>query len=120
MKTRVTKARKSGRSARNRQTAKAIRPAAKLSRGKADRARAPVGTGPTAPDQKRPTGKLGHVLGAVAAKHGASLEELVELTGWQPHTARAALTRLRQRGFAVGLREAEGRKAYHLVEAAPR
>ena len=119
MKTRVTKARKSGRSAPKRQTANAIRPAAKLSRARPT-ALAPVLTGRSASDQKRPTGKLGDVLGAVAAKHGASLEELVELTGWQPHTARAALTRLRQRGFAVGLRQADGRKAYHLVEAAPR
>ena len=67
--------------------------------------------------QKHPTGKLGRVLNAVAATQGASLDELVELTGWQPHTARAALTRLRQRGFAVGLRETADRKAYHLAEA---
>ncbi|MFL5333805.1 MAG: DUF3489 domain-containing protein [Geminicoccaceae bacterium] len=51
-------------------------------------------------------------------KSGATLVELVSLTGWQPHTARAALTRLRQRGFKVHLREAEGRKAYHLTQAA--
>lgn len=118
MKTRVTKARMSSRAAGKRQTAKALQSAAKLSRAKADRARAPVVATATTPDQKRPTGKLGHVLGAVAAKRGASLHELVELTGWQPHTTRAALTRLRQRGFAVGLREANGRKAYHLAEAA--
>ncbi len=73
-----------------------------------ERARAPVAAAATAADQKRPTGKLGRVLNAVAATRGASLDELVELTGWQPHTARAALTRLRQRGFAVGLRETDG------------
>ena len=71
----------------------------------------------TVVDQQRPTGKLGHVLNAVAATRGASLDELVELTGWQPHTVRAALTRLRQRGFAVNLRETDDRKAYHLAEA---
>jgi DNA-binding transcriptional regulator PaaX len=58
------------------------------------------------------------VLDAIAAKRGASLDELVELTGWLSHTTRAALTRLRQRGFAVGLRETGDRKAYHLAEAA--
>ena len=98
-------------------TAKSRRPAAKRSRPKAERAPVPVAAAATAADQKRPTGKLGRVLNAVAATRGASLEELVELTGWQPHTARAALTRLRQRGFAVNLRETADRKAYHLAEA---
>ena len=32
---------------------------------------------------------------------GATLDELVEATGWLPHTTRAALTGLRKRGFAV-------------------
>ena len=56
----------------------------------------------------------------MGAKLGATLVELVSMTGWQPHTARAALTRLRQRGFRVHLREAEGRKAYHLTQATRR
>jgi hypothetical protein len=77
----------------------------------------PIAAAATAANQKHPTGKLGRVLNAVAATQGASLDELVELTGWQPHTARAALTRLRQRGFAVNLRETADRKAYHLAEA---
>jgi hypothetical protein len=118
MKIRVTKTRKGRQSVSKHQAAKATRPAAKRIRAKPDRARASVVSGAPASDQKRPTGKLGHVLDAVAAKCGASLDELVELTGWQPHTARAALTRLRQRGFEVGLRDTDGRKAYHLAEAA--
>ena len=64
------------------------------------------------PDLDRPGGKLGVVLDAVAGVRGASLAELVTLTGWQPHTTRAALCRLRQRGFEVALREIDGRKAY--------
>jgi DNA-binding MarR family transcriptional regulator len=96
------------------QKAQSRRPVVKRSRPKAERARVPVAA---AANQKHPTGKLGRVLNAVAATQGASLDELVELTGWQPHTARAALTRLRQRGFAVDLRETADRKAYHLAEA---
>jgi DNA-binding IclR family transcriptional regulator len=65
----------------------------------------------------RPGGKLGRVLGAVASEAGATLAELVALTGWQPHTARAALTGLRQRGFAVRLSERGGRKAYRIAAA---
>jgi DNA-binding IclR family transcriptional regulator len=60
-----------------------------------------------------PSGKLGQVLAALSGK-GASLTELVALTGWQPHTTRAALTRLRQRGFAVALGGSDGRKVYQL------
>ena len=114
MKSHISKTRRSSRAVGK--TAKSRRPVAKRSRPKAERAPVPVAAA-TAADQKRPTGKLGGVLNAVAATRGASLDELVELTGWQPHTARAALTRLRQRGFAVGLRETADRKAYYLAEA---
>jgi hypothetical protein len=61
-----------------------------------------------------PGGKLGQVLSAVSGSTGATLGELVGLTGWQAHTARAALTGLRYRGFAVQLSEQQGRKAYRL------
>ena len=116
MKPRISKTHQSSRAVAK--TGKSRRPVAKRSRPKAERARNPVAAAATVADQKRPTGKLGHVLNAVGAARGASLDELVELTGWQPHTARAALTRLRQRGFAVDLRETAYRKAYHLAEAA--
>ena len=114
MKSHISKTRQSSRAVAK--TAKSRRPVVKRSRPKAERARSSV-VAATAANQKHPTGKLGRVLNAVAATQGASLDELVELTGWQPHTARAALTRLRQRGFAVGLRETADRKAYHLAEA---
>ncbi len=61
-----------------------------------------------------PGGKLGAVLKAIRRKRGATLVELAEATGWQPHTTRAALTRLRQRGFPAALTEEGGRKAYRL------
>ena len=32
---------------------------------------------------------------------GATLPNLIEATGWLPHTTRAALTGLRKRGYAV-------------------
>jgi DNA-binding MarR family transcriptional regulator len=70
----------------------------------------------------RPAGKLGRVLDAVAAEDGATLAELAALTGWQPHTTRAALTRLRQRGFTLLLDPVDasgGRKAYRVRRAVP-
>ncbi len=78
----------------------------------------PAAAAPTA--AARPGGKLGQVLDAVAAEDGATLAELAALTGWQPHTTRAALTRLRRRGFLMVLSSADsagGRKAYRAVPA---
>ena len=91
MKIRVTKTRKGGQSVSKHQAARATRPAAKRIRAEPDRDRAPVVSGAPASDQNRPTGKLGHVLDAVAAKRGASSRGLSNLTAGKPHTARAAL-----------------------------
>jgi hypothetical protein len=64
-----------------------------------------------------PGGKLGQLLEVVGTDAGATLAELVALTGWLPHTTRAALTRLRQRGHAVTLIQQGDRKAYRLAPA---
>lgn len=32
---------------------------------------------------------------------GASLEDMVDLTGWQPHTVRAAMTGLKKKGHVI-------------------
>lgn len=55
------------------------------------------------PSHSRPkaSSKLGIVLDLLEAPEGATLGRLVEITGWLPHTTRAALTGLRKRGFAV-------------------
>lgn len=65
-----------------------------------------------------PSGKLGQILTAIGASQGATLGELVAQTGWLPHTTRAALTRLRQRGHPIRLVSTEGRKAYRLASDA--
>jgi len=38
---------------------------------------------------------------------GASLEDMIEATGWQAHTVRAAMTGLRKKGHVIS-RHAEG------------
>lgn len=43
----------------------------------------------------------GIVIGLLETPEGATLTRLVEITGWLPHTTRAALTGLRKRGYAV-------------------
>ena len=75
---------------------------------------APIGEDPPL---RSPTGKIGQVLQAISAETGATLSEITILTNWLPHTARAAVTGLRQRGFPIHLIEHDGRKAYRRVVA---
>lgn len=48
---------------------------------------------------------------------GASLEDMIEATGWQAHTVRAAMTGFRKRGFTVE-RHIEGNTTIWSVKAA--
>lgn len=48
---------------------------------------------------------------------GAALAELATATGWLPHTTRAALTRLRQKGLNIALDRSNGGSRYRIVEA---
>lgn len=64
-----------------------------------------------------PKGKLGAILQAISAESGATLDEITAQTGWLPHTARAAVTGLRKRGFGVQLITQGQRKAYRLTDA---
>lgn len=65
-------------------------------------------------DGKLITGKLGILASAVGKPDGATIDELVDATGWQRHTVRAALTRLRQRGIDATLMTVDDRKAYRI------
>ncbi len=67
---------------------------------------------------KRPGGKLGLILDRLGRKTGATIDELVDATGWQNHSVHGALSRLRSGGFAIRLEAKEGRKAYRLAQVA--
>ena len=49
-------------------------------------------------------------------KKGATIEAIVETFDWLPHTARAALTRLRQKGLAIERVRQNGVSRYRIVE----
>ena len=66
------------------------------------------------PQATRPGGKMGLMLDMVSHANGATIDELAAQAGWLPHTTRAALTRLRQRGFDIQLAAAGDRRAYRL------
>ncbi len=63
----------------------------------------------------RPGGKLGLILDRLEVQTGATVDELVDTTGWQKPSVHGALSRLRTRGFAIRLEAKEGRKAYRLA-----
>ncbi len=66
----------------------------------------------------RPGGKLGLILDRLERTAGATIDELVDATGWQKHSVHGALSRLRSGGFAIRLEAKEGRKAYRLAQVA--
>jgi hypothetical protein len=51
--------------------------------------------------------KIAGVVQLLQGSDGMTLAELVANTGWLPHTARAALTGLRKRGYAVVINRAD-------------
>jgi hypothetical protein len=62
---------------------------------------AETGAVPSQPIAPRAGSKISGVIAALARGSGATLDQIVAATGWLPHTARAALTGLRKRGYAI-------------------
>lgn len=48
----------------------------------------------------KPT-KISKVIELLARKDGATLDDIVTATSWQPHSARAALTGLKKKGHTL-------------------
>jgi hypothetical protein len=62
--------------------------------------------------------KTAKVLSLLKRTEGATLDELVEATGWLPHTTRAALTGLRKKGHKIERAKVEGGSRYAIVGTA--
>lgn len=75
------------------------------------------GPGVTASDGKVPS-KASLILDLLARAEGATLMQMVEATGWLPHTTRAALTGLKKKGHAVISVKADGVRRYFIARAA--
>jgi Protein of unknown function (DUF3489) len=65
---------------------------------------------PKSPAPRQGT-KIARVVELLQRDQGARLDELIATTGWLPHTARAALTGLRHRGYDVRLERGENGRA---------
>jgi hypothetical protein len=69
----------------------------------------------TTVDEPRSGSKQALIVKMLSRKAGATLEALVDATGWLPHTTRAALTGLRKRGYAVLLERQDGRPSLYRI-----
>ena len=84
--------------------------------GKASAAKEPMAA---AASQPRDGSKQALVISMLSKKSGATMDALIDATGWLPHTTRAALTGLRKRGFAVERSRADGdASVYRIVGTA--
>jgi hypothetical protein len=65
---------------------------------------------------KREGTKRALVIALLSREQGASIDDLTTATGWLPHTTRAALTGLRQSGYAITrTRAGDNRTLYRLA-----
>ncbi len=65
----------------------------------------------------RPGTKQALLIDLLKRKKGATIEAIVAALDWQPHTVRAALTRLRQKGLAIERAHQEGGSRYRIAES---
>jgi hypothetical protein len=75
-----------------------------------------VASGPSAP---RSGSKLARVIELLRRNRGATIDELIDATGWLAHTTRAALTGLRKRGYEVVIDRSEDGSFYRIQTERP-
>ena len=66
----------------------------------------------------KPPSKTSLILGMLQREEGTTLEQMVDATGWLPHTTRAAMTGLRKKGHAIIRTKVDGVTRYTIAEAA--
>ncbi len=70
------------------------------------------------PKPLRANSKGAALLALLQREEGASLDEMIERTGWQGHTVRAAMTGLRKKGHVIGKR-VSGNSTVWFIAAGP-
>jgi hypothetical protein len=73
---------------------------------------------PASNDAPRAGSKSAAVIALLQREQGATLIEMVEATGWLPHTTRAALTGLRKKGHAIAKGKRGDVTCYSIVAGA--
>ncbi len=67
---------------------------------------------------KKKATKTDKLVAMLKRKQGATLDDLVEATGWLPHTTRAAMTGLRKKGHAIERVSVDGVSRYAIAAVA--
>lgn len=62
--------------------------------------------------------KISAVIALLEREQGATLAEMVEATGWLPHTTRAALTGLKKKGHTITRDKRDDVTCYRIAKAA--
>lgn len=62
------------------------------------------------------SGKIDALLALLKRDGGATLDELVKVTGWLSHSVRAALTGLKRKGHAIERNKVDGISHYVIAE----
>jgi hypothetical protein len=86
-------------------------------KGAVDKTATPARVDAAEPAQTRGPTKQALIVGLLQRNEGAALSELVQVTGWLPHTTRAALTRLRQAGHALNKTKDEAGATVYRIDA---
>ena len=84
---------------------------------KRTRKQAPVTAPPTSISSK-PASKQQYLATLLVRDEGATLDQMIDATGWLPHTTRAALTGLKKKGYGISSDKVDGVRTYRAV--APR
>ncbi len=76
-------------------------------------------TAPTRQSRNKPTpngSKLDRIIAALRAAKGASVPDLMQLTGWQAHSVRGAMSGAlkKQRGLAIASEKRDGERIYRI------
>lgn len=82
-------------------------------------ARQPSASQPAAENgaiDKRPS-KTELLLGLLRREDGATLDQMMEATGWLAHSTRAALTGLKKKDHMLSSEKIDGTRVYRIVEA---
>ena len=70
----------------------------------------------TATSQKGPS-KNEWVLSLLGRSEGATLDQMVAVTGWLPHTTRAVLTGFRRNGRSITSEKIDGVRTYRIAQS---
>lgn len=63
----------------------------------------------------KPISKQLQLAALVVRDEGATLNQMIAVTGWLPHTTRAALTALRKKGYVISSDKVDGVRTYRAV-----